>query len=201
MPSDRIVWLATENRHKLAEAMAILARFGIAVGKLSQAKIEIQSSNLEAISRFAADNISRTRRGIVAVEDSGLFIEALAGFPGVYSSYAFETIGRDGIVQLLANTNRRGAYFQSSIALSESGRTQRIFTGRVYGRISRREKGRNGFGFDPLFIPKGSTATFGEMSSEEKNRLSHRSRGFRRLAKWYDSHYSNFNPHPSGVLK
>ncbi len=122
---------------------------------------------------------------MVAVEDSGLFVHTLRGFPGPYSSQAHETIGCSGILRLLGSETQRNAHFQTAIAVSKSGRTLGIFPGRVRGRISRTERGKNGFGFDPIFIPAGSSITFSEMSDAQKNRHSHRFRAFRRLAKWY----------------
>lgn len=177
--------MATKNENKLRETRAILADFGIRVRPLQCPKVEIQSPDIEKVSIFAADYISRTHRGMVAVEDSGLFVKALGGFPGPYSSYVHKTIGPNGILRLLERIRQRSAYFQTSIALSKSGHTLRVFTGRVRGRISWTKRGDNGFGFDSIFIPVGTVMTFGEMSDTQKNKRSHRFRGFRRLAKWY----------------
>ncbi len=183
--SDKTLWFATTNEHKLQEAREILADFGVRVRHIPASKVEIQSSELEEISSFAADTISRTHVGIVVVEDSGLFVRALSGFPGPFSAYVHRSIGAKGILRLLGKNTRRSAYFQASIAASESGRTLRISTGRVRGKISWSERGKNGFGFDPIFIPKGSELTFAEMSENQKNELSHRSKGFKKLAEWF----------------
>ncbi len=185
MRSGKVLWLATENRNKLREAQAILTNFGIRARWLKRAKVEIQSSDLEKISSFAANNISRTHKGMVVVEDSGLFVEALGGFPGPFSAYVQRTIGPSGILRLLGQKEKRGAYFQASIAASESGCARGVFTGTVRGRISRTERGDNGFGFDPIFIPEGRRMTFGEMGDSQKNSQSHRSKVYRKLADWY----------------
>ena len=188
MPSDKTLWLATRNRAKLREARAILGMFQIRVSQLMTPKLEIQSDDLREIACFAADKLSSKHRGMVAVEDSGLFVRSLDGFPGPLSSYVYETIGPDGILKLLGSSRKRNAYFQAAIAVSESGRTLRVFSGKIDGKIALSQRGHSGFGFDPIFIPMGGSRTFGEMSSLEKNMRSHRQRGFRRLAEWYLHH-------------
>jgi XTP/dITP diphosphohydrolase len=185
LPSDRVVWLATGNRNKLRETKTILAGFGIGVKLIPESKLEIQSADLRTIATFAANQISnRHRRLMVAVEDSGLFVSSLGGFPGPFSSYALGTLGSEGVLRLLGNSGSRKAFFQCSIAISKSGLTLKVFTGRVYGRIVRKEHGDQGFGFDPIFMPEGTKKTFGEMGPDEKNALSHRSRALTKMARW-----------------
>lgn len=185
MPSGRTIWFATTNRHKFREAEGLLTGLNVKVRQLFHPKIEIQSSFLEKISSFAANNISQIHHGIVVVEDSGLFVVDLGGFPGPFSAYAHQTIGCIGILRLLRNSKRRGAYFQSSVAASELGRRRRVFTGEVKGRIALKQRGGHGFGFDSIFIPDQATMTFGEMDEDQKNRYSHRAVAFRKLATWY----------------
>jgi len=148
-------------------------------------KVEIQSSSLAQIASFAADEISRVHSGIVAAEDSGLFVESLSGFPGPFTSYAYQTVGPAGILRLLANSPNRTAHFEAAIAVSISGRTLKIFLGQVNGAIAKSRRGSNGFGFDSIFIPTGKLSTFGEMSTTQKNMQSHRQRAFGKLARWY----------------
>jgi len=184
------VWLATGNRHKVQEAKAILKKYGIPVRQLNIAKTEIQSSSLEKIARYASDEISgSSQRRLLAVEDSGLFVSALNGFPGPYSSYAHKTLGVDGILTLLSDQRDRRAKFQSVVALSSPDLRTRVFSGTVQGRIAMHARGNSGFGFDPIFIPKGARLTFGEASQDVKNKYSHRSRAFRKLAAWYVKHW------------
>jgi len=184
------VWLATGNRHKVQEAKAILKKYGIPVRQLNIAKTEIQSSSLEKIARYASDEISgSSQRRLLAVEDSGLFGSELNGFPGPYSSYAHKTLGVDGILTLLSDQRDRRAKFQSVVALSSPDLRTRVFSGTVQGRIAMHARGNSGFGFDPIFIPKGARLTFGEASQDVKNKYSHRSRAFRKLAAWYVKHW------------
>jgi len=184
LPSDRILFLATGNLYKVKEAAAILAEFQIRVRRVESAKVEIQSDDIVEIASFASEELSRRHSGVVAVEDSGLFVDSLKGFPGPFSSYAYQAIGPNGILRLLGTSSRRKARLRAAVAVSRSGHTLKIFTGEVRGRIAHSKRGDNGFGFDPIFIPTGSLRTFGEMSVEEKNKQSHRRKAFRQLGMW-----------------
>ncbi|HLE64895.1 MAG TPA: XTP/dITP diphosphatase [Candidatus Bathyarchaeia archaeon] len=184
--SDRKpLWFATENSHKFQEARTILSSYGIKVRQLRRRKTEIQSDNLEEIAKFAAKALSRNHEGRVLVEDSGLFIPTLKGFPGPYSSYIYKTLGLEGVLRLMDNSQDRKAYFQSTIAIRLEDGTSRTFSGRVYGTISRKVRGKSGFGFDPIFVPERESRTFGEMTQAVKNKCSHRARTFEEFAKWY----------------
>ncbi len=118
----------------------------------------------------------------IFIEDSGLFVEALKGFPGVYSAYVFKTIGYSGILKLLAGVENRRAYFESVVGLKLKGEV-RIFRGRVDGVIAEKARGKGGFGYDPIFIPEGSEKTFAE-APEIKNRVSHRKRALEEMRKF-----------------
>jgi len=126
----------------------------------------------------------------IFVEDAGLFVEALKGFPGPYAAYVYHTIGNQGILKLMADTENRGANFQSVISYcdSENSVDPVSFYGEIKGEITpaqRTEQGKSGFGFDPIFQPEGSSRTFAEMTVEEKNGYSHRAAAIRRFAEWY----------------
>jgi XTP/dITP diphosphohydrolase len=174
----------TENPNKFREAESILSTKGIRIRQLKRAKIEIQDSSLEKIARHAIKTALVDHPGLLLVEDSGLFIDALGGFPGPFSSYVFETIGLKGILGLIEGRNR-SAYFQTSIAVGSASIPPRTFTGIVRGSISRKIVGSAGFGYDPIFIPEGFDETFGQTGQEFKNKKSHRARAFLKFAKWY----------------
>jgi XTP/dITP diphosphohydrolase len=174
----------TENPDKFREARSILDTQGIQIRQLKRAKVEIQDYRLEKIARHAVIAASVDHPGLLLVEDSGLFIDALKGFPGPFSSYVYETIGLKGILGLLEGRSR-SAYFQTSIAVGSTSLRPRTFTGVVRGSISREIAGSAGFGYDPIFIPKGSRETFGQSTAEFKNENSHRARAFLKFAKWY----------------
>ena len=185
MRSDKKpVWFMTENPHKFREVKSILGTQGIQIRHLKRAKIELQDSSLEKIARHAIKTASVDHPGLLLVEDSGLFIDALRGFPGPFSSYVYETIGLKGILGLMEG-RKRSAYFQTSVAVGSTSLPTRTFTGKVRGSISRKIIGSAGFGYDPIFIPKGSRETFGQSTAEFKNKNSHRARAFLKFAKWY----------------
>jgi len=174
---------ATSNKHKLLEAREALKPYGIEVEPCTAPKLEVQAESLETVAAYAAQVAYLVTGKPVVVEDAGLFIEALNGFPGPYSSYVYKTIGFKGILKIMEGVEDRRAYFESAVALAYRGGV-RVFTHRVHGRIAREPRGSGGFGFDPIFIPSGSTRTFAEMSIEEKNRYSHRAGALRKLAEW-----------------
>ena len=115
------------------------------------------------------------------VEDSGLFIEALGGFPGVYSAYVLRTLGPSRLLRLLGVRERR-AHFVTVFGYAPSRGRVQLFRGEVHGRLADRPRGRHGFGFDPIFVPDGLDRTFAEMELAEKDRRSHRGRALEALA-------------------
>jgi XTP/dITP diphosphohydrolase len=175
----------TQNAHKYQEARRTLERFGIKIRLLDSPKTEIQSTNLDQIAKFAAEEAAKKHNRTVVVEDSGLFISALNGFPGPYSSYVHATIGVEGLLRLMHPQKRREAYFQASLALASPRNSCVEFAGKVNGTISHKSAGTKGFGFDPIFIPNGSRKTFAQVGSEFKDKYSHRATAFRKLALYY----------------
>ena len=187
MRSDKnTVWFMTENPDKFREARSILDGQGIRIRQLKRAKVEIQDSSLEKIARHAIKTASVNDLGLLLVEDSGLFIDALRGFPGPFSSYVYKTIGLNGILGLMHGQRKRNAYFQTSIAVASAKVPPRVFTGIVRGSVSREIRGTAGFGYDPIFIPEGFRETFGQTKSGFKNKTSHRARAFLKFANWYN---------------
>ena len=137
------------------------------------------------------------------VEDSGLFVHALNNFPGVYSKFVFKSIGYSGILKLLLDVNDRSAHFESCfglIKLENSSLTKEkkkvinntqtnditLFKGIVEGEIVNEPRGENGFGYDPIFKPIGSTKTFAEMDTELKNAYSHRGKAIQKVIAFLD---------------
>lgn len=185
-PTGRVIFFATSNIHKFNEARPSLAEFKIATAMLRVKAVEIQDNDIENIAVASAlDAVKRCRLPII-VEDAGLFIEALKNFPGPYSSYVFQTIGTAGILKLMKDIDNRDAYFHSVVAFCRPKEKPITFHGRIEGTIVHEERGKRGFGFDPIFAPlKGDGKTFAEMETVEKNRFSHRARALREFAKWY----------------
>ncbi|RLF20910.1 MAG: non-canonical purine NTP pyrophosphatase, RdgB/HAM1 family [Thermoprotei archaeon] len=179
----------TGNKHKLEEVKHILEPYGISVKRVTVDKLEIQSNDLCEIAEYSAKIVAERLRIPVVVEDAGLFIEALNGFPGPYSSYVFKTIGNEGILKLMRGVKNRRARFVSAVAYASPNGFVKVFIGVTEGLISIEPRGEYGFGFDPIFIPyEGDGRTFGEMTLDEKSRISHRGKAFRSLAKWLTGH-------------
>jgi XTP/dITP diphosphohydrolase len=178
------IFFATSNRHKFREIKALALQFGVKIKMFRFKGFEVQSESLTEIAKQSITEVSKKVKAKVMVEDAGLFVEALNGFPGPYSSYVYKTIGFEGILKLLEGEKNRKAYFLSAIAFASPETKIKVFTGRCNGRIAFEARGESGFGFDPIFQPEGSEKTFAEMSLNEKNMFSHRAKALRQLATW-----------------
>jgi XTP/dITP diphosphohydrolase len=179
----RVIHCVSSNPHKLKEFNNILGPFGYRTAQLTAPKIEIQADNLEEIAIYCLDRLSAVN---CFVEDAGLFVDALNGFPGPYSAYVFRTLGCAGLLQLLRAQENRKAHFLSVIAYRDVVGEKKIFQGETLGSITSEERGRGGFGFDPVFIPSGTTKTYAEMTPSEKDTTSHRGKATRALAAFLD---------------
>jgi XTP/dITP diphosphohydrolase len=190
IPKRKVVFFATGNINKFNEAKSILSRYGFAVGMLRLKGDEVQSESLKEIAQKSVINAYKRCRLPIFVEDAGLFIDALSGFPGPYAAYVYHTIHNSGILKLMENLNDRNAKFQSVIAYCDDQTPCEpiCFEGESQGEITiaeRKELGKSGFGFDPIFQPANSTKTFAEMTIEEKNGYSHRAMAIRNFAEWF----------------
>jgi len=185
----RVIFFATNNINKFNEARKVLAEYKIAVGMLRVKTLEIQSENLEEIAKTSVAEAFRKCKLPVIVEDAGLFIETLNGFPGPYAAYVYKTIGDKGLLQLMKSIKNRKAEFQSVVAYhSKELELPVCFKGKAIGGITneeRREGNKSGFGFDPIFKPENIDKSFAEMSVIEKNMYSHRAKALRKFAVWY----------------
>lgn len=186
------LWFITANQKKYEEASEILAEFGIALQHFSYDYDEIQprsigESSLEEVLMHALKELESLENEKLKtpyfIDDSGLFIEALNGFPGVYSSYVYRSIGNKGILKLMEGERNRKAKFICMLALKESEGEVKIFKGVCEGKIAEKEKGSYGFGYDPIFIPDHASKTFAE-DKYLKNKLSHRKRALEKLAEY-----------------
>lgn len=178
--------VVTANTGKAEEFQKIFERYGLKFRIEPLTTMEIQSTDLKEVARYRVLHAYEVLREPVMVEDAGLFIEALGGFPGPFSSYVFRTIGIKGILKLMDGVRDRRAQFRSAIAFySPITGAVKIFTGEVSGWIAMEPRGNKGFGFDPIFVPaEGDGRTFAEMDVEEKNMFSHRARAATKFAEW-----------------
>jgi len=177
MPQSFDLFFATSNNHKFQEAKIILDNFGINLGFFKCKLEEIQSNSLKEIAEKKAIQAFQKCKKPIIVEDDGLFIESLNGFPGPYSSYVFKTIGNSGILQLLKQHRR--AKFVSVISFYGK-KNHESFESKIEGKISKSIMGI-GWGYDPIFIPLKSTKTF----AQSKNKISHRFKALKKFSNWY----------------
>ena len=173
---------ASSNEHKFQEAERILANLGMQINLFKTTLEEIQSNNLNDIAEKKAINAYDLIQKPVIIEDDGLFIDSLDGFPGPYSSYVYDTIGNKGIMDLLENSKVRDAKFVSIIAYCDSDCDVKLFESSIPGKISSIiEKG--GWGYDPIFIPDGESKTYANVS--DKDKFSHRSAALTKFSNWF----------------
>jgi XTP/dITP diphosphohydrolase len=169
----------TSNPGKVAEYQKAFDELGIEMEHYRLPYDEVQTSDLEEVVNKGMDEIiSKGVRNFI-VDDTGLFIDSLKGFPGVWSAYAQKTIGNKGILKLMDGVEDRGAEFRCCIGCDIDGE-RIVVVGVCRGYITESEKGTDGFGFDPIFSPDGKL-TFAEMSIEDKNLISHRGNAVRLL--------------------
>ena len=169
----------SSNIHKFREVKKILNSFQINIQFFKLNLEEIQSNSIKEIAiKKAQDAFSKCKKPLI-IEDDGLHIDSLYGFPGPYSSYVQKTIGNQGIINLVKAD--RNAKFVSNITYCDKY-CFKSFEGKLFGTISKSEKG-NGWGFDPIFIPKNQKQTFGELT--DKNNISHRYKALKKFSNWY----------------
>lgn len=180
-----MLYLITSNLNKFKEATLVLDEFGLTLQHLPLKKMEIQADDLQEISEHAAKVFLEQYDKEILVEDAGLFIDTLNGFPGPYSSYVYRTVGCKGILDLLKNEKKRIASFKAVLSYGRPEKGIISFLGEIKGQIVKSIRGSGGFGFDPIFMPNGSDKTFAEMSISQKNQFSHRMRALKRFAEWY----------------
>ncbi|MEI6864540.1 non-canonical purine NTP diphosphatase [Flavicella sp.] len=171
---------ATHNKNKIKEVAALLPTVELLSLESLKCYDEIEETamTLEGNAKIKADYITNRFELNCFADDTGLEVEALDGVPGVYSArYAGEEGGAEKnmtklLLALKDNPNRK-AQFRTVIILNLNGE-QHLFEGICMGTILNKKYGSKGFGYDPIFQPKGYSVSFAEMSMEEKGKISHR---------------------------
>ncbi len=174
------LFFVSSNIHKFHEAQKILKKYDITLKFFKADLPEIQSSSLIEIAKHKALTAFELCRKPLIVEDDGLFINSLNGFPGPFSSYVFNTIGNSGILNLV--TENRAAYFMSVISFCDVQQEPKLFESKLNGTISEKISD-SGWGYDPIFIPNGESKTFSKL--EHKNDISHRSLSLKKFSNWF----------------
>jgi XTP/dITP diphosphohydrolase len=186
--------VATRNPHKTREIQQILgSEFEVRdlLGYPEIPETVEGTASFEENARLKVIAASRHLPGTIIADDSGVEVDALGGAPGIHSArYAGQNAtDKQNIEKLLGELSRIGpedaecrARFRCVLALAFNGRVLGIFEGNLEGKIARRPRGFHGFGYDPIFVPKGFDQTLGDLSAEVKNRISHRAQAIRALA-------------------
>jgi XTP/dITP diphosphohydrolase len=173
--------VVTSNPHKAKEVAAF---FGseVVVDHVNLECPEFRNPDVGEIAkgkaRFAYDRLERP----LIVDDTAFSVKALRGFPGPYAAYVLDTIGYQGILRLLEGVAEREASFETAIAYADRNGI-RIFRGLIKGFITHSPRGREGFGYDPIFEVDGKTLA--EISLKEKSRISHRARALSAFGEWW----------------
>lgn len=184
--------LATANAHKAAEMRAVLEGLGFTVEPrpAGVAEVDETEDTLEGNAALKAVAVARAAGATAVADDTGLFVDALEGRPGVYSArYAGDSAtDAENVAKVLGElagveTARRGAHFRTVIAVGEPDGSSRWVDGVLDGAIAEAPRGSHGFGYDVIFVPSDlGGQTLAELSPEEKNAVSHRGRALRNLA-------------------
>lgn len=182
----RKIILSSSNSNKIIEIRDILKNMPFDVISKDDMgyghfDVEENGKSLEENAFKKAEELHKLTGEIVIADDTGLFVDALNGEPGIYSArYAGEPVSYENNNNLLLkNLNgvpmrKRTAYFKTTIAVVFEDGKKMTAEGSLKGKIAYEKRGENGFGYDPLFIVEGTGKTFAEMTEEEKNKISHR---------------------------
>jgi XTP/dITP diphosphohydrolase len=188
----KTVLLGTKNEGKQKEMARLLKGAKVRVLTMKDfpklKDVKETGKTLEANARLKARYYSSKAKLLTLADDSGLMVSALNGRPGVYSARfagpgcTYEDNCRK-LLKSMKGKKSRSAKFVSVIAIYENGRPVDVVRGECPGVITEEIKGKKGFGYDPVFTPKGSKKTFAEMSSAAKNAVSHRGKALRAAVK------------------
>ncbi|SHH25663.1 non-canonical purine NTP pyrophosphatase, RdgB/HAM1 family/ribonuclease PH,TIGR01966 [Anaerosphaera aminiphila DSM 21120] len=195
---DEVIILSTDNEHKVKEIKDILYSIPVEIiskkqAGLSSIQVEENLDTLEGNARLKALALKEKSKHSVIADDTGLFVEYLNGDPGVHSArYAGEhddKKNRELLLENLKDTDNRRAYFKTILVYIDELNEEYIFEGICNGHISKVERGDKSFGYDCIFIPNRFEKTFGEMSSQEKNAISHRQKAVNKFKNFLQKKY------------
>ena len=199
------LYLATANKHKKEELEQILKNANLPIEVFSadmvggMPEVDECEPNFtgNALRKAIALKVKVPSDGWVLADDSGLRVKGLGGKPGVRSArYAGEKASdeenRAKLLKDLANADSdgRGAAFHCCLVLLSPGEETQLFMGSCYGQIAKTAAGEGGFGYDPVFLPKGYDKTFAELGDEVKQQISHRARAMHEMVGWIQKNIS-----------
>ena len=180
----------SNNKNKIIEIKKIFNKFNLELLSLNDLNIieepEENGQTFEENAKIKSD-FGFKKTGIPCfADDSGICIESLDWKPGVFSKRFLNNFKSneacfESIIKSAKKNSKQNAYFKTSISLTVKDNQNIIFNGKIEGKISEKAKGRFGFGYDPVFIPKNYNKTLAELSIKEKNKISHRSMAVTKL--------------------
>lgn len=182
--------IASNNAHKIYEIKKILSGRFDEIVSLREAGIEHETiedgKTFMENARKKAREIAEISGECALADDSGICVDFLAGEPGIYSARYCGVHGRDEdnnalVLKRLGDTDERGAHYTAAMSLAYPDGSFVEAEGYLYGDITKEPRGTGGFGYDPLFVPKGEVRTVAEMSDDEKNKISHRANALKSL--------------------
>lgn len=169
--------LVTGNPHKLTEARRIL---GFEVDAVAIELPEIQSLDLEEVLRAKGEEAWRRLGRPLVVEETGLELAALGGFPGPLVKWMLQAVGAAGIARTAHALGDPGATARCGLLYRDAGETI-LAWGEEPGTLVEPPRGEHGFGWDPVFLPEGESATYGELGDDRKDEIGHRGKAWRAL--------------------
>lgn len=158
----------TGNWSKILSAKQILEPLGFEVDNMKMDTTEIQADTVEDVAKFSAKEASEKLKCTVLKNDTGLFVEALNGFPGPYTHYVDEKIGEEGLLKLLEGVENRNACFMEAFAYCEYGKDPIVFKSVTKGIIAKEKSGEYGWSWDYIFIPFGKDKTMANYPDDER---------------------------------
>lgn len=178
------VHVATGNPHKLEEIREALGE-GYEIDQIAFDQPEIDAPDVAAVARRKVRDALEDRAvdGLVIADDTGLYVDALDGFPGSHASFFLDRCGNAGLLKLMEDVEDRSATFRTAMAVRDEHGEVHVFEGECEGTITHEERGDGGFGYDTVFVPDGHDRTFAE-DEEHKADVSHRKRALDAVVEW-----------------
>ena len=173
------IYFITSNKGKFEEAKKIVLELELLELELPEEQEVDQQRIIEAKLESAA----KQHDGSFVVEDTGFYLDCLPGLPGPLIKWFLKTIGKKGIYEICKKFDNYKAKGVSTIGYMSEAGEKSYFTGEIEGKVVL-ERGEDGFGWDPVFVPDGHDETFAEMTREEKNEISMRRKAFEELVKF-----------------
>ena len=179
------IYFVTTNKHKFQEVKDILKDYPIELEHLDMEYEENHDFSMEEITKQAAKKLSSELNKTIILEDTGLFFEAYPNFPGALPKFVINTLSFKGIFKLLEGESRK-AYFKTVAAFCEPEKEPVLFEGIMKGEITKEvfNKDKDEMPYDKIFIPEGKDKTISDMSLEEKNSFSQRSKAFKKFGEF-----------------